>query len=97
MSVENRIRDLADKAVSASDQESNQVLDELRSAIHEHTAQTRAIMRASYPKRGLDSGLSEKPAHGRRKTDAAVQPPKTHSTEAAESTGNRKPGADSEP
>lgn len=76
LSVENRIRDLAAKAVSASEEESNQLLDELRSAIHEHANQTRAIMRASYPKKPTNATLEEAPSRSRRKSNEASRSPK---------------------
>ena len=89
LSVENRIRDLAAKAVSASEEESNQLLDELRSAIHEHANETRAIMRASYPKKPTNAGLVETPARPGRKTDEASRPTKKSSAPPADQ--DRKP------
>lgn len=81
MSSEKHIQDLADKAVSTSDeQESNRLLTELRSAIHEYTAHVRAMMRASFPKRGIEV-VTESKNRGRRKTDRQPEPIENHRTE----------------
>ena len=81
MSSEKRIQDLADQAVSASDeQESNRLLTELRSAIHEYTAQVRVMMRASFPKRGTEV-VPESQNRGRRKTDRQPEPIDKHRPE----------------
>jgi hypothetical protein len=83
LSSEKRIKDLADQAVSTSDeQESNRLLTELRAAIHEYTAHVRAMMRASFPKRGIEP-VPESKNRGRRKTDRQPEPIEKHRTEYA--------------